>query len=40
MALLFFEVFSTKQFSKHSFAGRSKTASLNASTAPSGDWNL
>ncbi|CAH2009665.1 unnamed protein product [Acanthoscelides obtectus] len=47
MTLLFFEVFSTKissnQFSKdlfHSFAGRSKTAFLNASTASCGDWNL
>ncbi|CAH1961464.1 unnamed protein product [Acanthoscelides obtectus] len=33
----------SNQFSKHlfhSFAGRSKTGFLNASTASSGDWNL
>ncbi|CAH1971425.1 unnamed protein product [Acanthoscelides obtectus] len=33
----------SNQFSKHlfhSFAGRSKTAFLNASTASSSDWNL
>ncbi|CAH1958760.1 unnamed protein product [Acanthoscelides obtectus] len=33
----------SNQFLKHlfhSFAGRSKTAFLNASTASSGDWNL
>ncbi|CAH1960747.1 unnamed protein product [Acanthoscelides obtectus] len=33
----------SKQFSKHlfhSFAGRSKTAFLNAPTATSGDWYL
>ncbi|CAH1973926.1 unnamed protein product [Acanthoscelides obtectus] len=33
----------SNKFSKHlfhSFAGRSETAFLNASTAPSGDWNL
>ncbi|CAH1968855.1 unnamed protein product [Acanthoscelides obtectus] len=39
MALLFFEVFSTKHLF-HSFAGRPKTVFLNASTASSGDWNL
>ncbi|CAH1955152.1 unnamed protein product [Acanthoscelides obtectus] len=39
MTLLFFEVSSTKQLF-HSFAGRSKTAFLNESTASSGDWNL
>ncbi|CAH2013186.1 unnamed protein product [Acanthoscelides obtectus] len=50
MTLLFLEVFSRRliyicmcsnQFSKHlfrSFADRSKTAFLNASTASSGDW--
>ncbi|CAH2006848.1 unnamed protein product [Acanthoscelides obtectus] len=39
MSLLFFEVFFTKHLF-HSFAARSKTAFLNASTASSGDWNL
>ncbi|CAH1957567.1 unnamed protein product [Acanthoscelides obtectus] len=39
MTLLFFEVFSTKHLF-HSFAGRSKTAFLNPSTASAGDWNL
>ncbi|CAH1953667.1 unnamed protein product [Acanthoscelides obtectus] len=39
MTLLFFEVFSTKHLFQ-SFAGRSRTAFLNASTASSGDWKL
>ncbi|CAH1991427.1 unnamed protein product [Acanthoscelides obtectus] len=39
MTLLSFEVFSTKHLF-HSFAGRSKTVFLNASTASSCDWNL
>ncbi|CAH2003748.1 unnamed protein product [Acanthoscelides obtectus] len=38
MTLLLFEVLSTKHLF-HSFAGRSKTTFLNASTASSGDWN-
>ncbi|CAH1953861.1 unnamed protein product [Acanthoscelides obtectus] len=39
MSLLFFEVFSTNHLF-HSFADRSKTPFLNASTASSDDWNL
>ncbi|CAH1978595.1 unnamed protein product [Acanthoscelides obtectus] len=40
MTLLFFEVFSTKQFSKHFACWQIQNGLLNASTTSSGDWYL